>query len=253
MNWFDTTILHFLNGLAHRSWTLDSWLILIQGSHFLKGGVLVILFWWAWFLGGSDSDVEERRRTLVCTIVGSIFALGVARMLAVTLPFRVRPFNNPALDLRLAYGLDPTAMIAWSSFPSDHATLFFALVTGLFLVSRRLGVIGFIWTVCTICAPRIYLGIHYPTDILGGAILGIGIVWLANRAKDKAAATKPILQWATEHSGSFYACFFALTYQIAENFDPVRVPATLVYHSLLSLTMRLQQHHFVASIILRHT
>lgn len=60
------------------------------------------------------------------------------------------------------------------SFPSGHAGDVFTLVTGLFLIIPRKG-IGFLfygWALVVIYS-RMYLGAHYPTDILGGACIGI--------------------------------------------------------------------------------
>lgn len=61
-------------------------------------------------------------------------------------------------------------------FVSSHAANMFA-VFGLLsfgLLNRYWVVFLFIWA-CLISYTRIYLGVHYPTDIIGGAILGIGI------------------------------------------------------------------------------
>lgn len=59
-----------------------------------------------------------------------------------------------------------------SSFPSGHALFFFALATVIFLYNRKAGWIFFAGAVLAGTA-RVFAGIHYPTDILGGAILGI--------------------------------------------------------------------------------
>ena len=57
---------------------------------------------------------------------------------------------------------------------------FFALATLIWISDRRVGVFAFVWAAIT-SSTRIYLGIHYPTDILGGAALGIFIVILFKR------------------------------------------------------------------------
>jgi hypothetical protein len=57
----------------------------------------------------------------------------------------------------------------WSSFPSDHACLFFALATGLCLISPVIGGLALLHASLIVSLPRIYLGLHYPTDVLAGA------------------------------------------------------------------------------------
>lgn len=121
---------------------------------------------------------------------------------------------------RLPYGQTPR----WegpSSFPSDHAVLFFALATGIFLASRRTGWFVFAYVSIVICLPRIYLAEHYATDIFAGAAIGMFMTWLANTSRIR----KPLTGWALRsietRPGLFYSCLFIVTYQMAELFDPV--------------------------------
>src|SRR3989338_8623276 len=58
------------------------------------------------------------------------------------------------------------------SFPSGHAAFFFALSTVVFLYNKRLGV-WFYAASAVIGLARVAAGVHYPTDILGGAVLGV--------------------------------------------------------------------------------
>lgn len=67
-------------------------------------------------------------------------------------------------------------------FVSSHAsnTFSFALFTTLALKKRWYGIFIFLWA-ALVSYSRIYLGQHYPGDILGGAVLGLLIAWLVYR------------------------------------------------------------------------
>jgi undecaprenyl-diphosphatase len=138
------------------------------------------------------------------------------------LPFRLRPLHNPQLHVRLALAVPPGAFEGWSSFPSDHAVLFSTLAAGLYLVSRRLGWLMGLYTAFFILLPRVCLGIHYPSDILAGALLGLAAASTVRIVALRRAVNWPA-DWLLERSpGWFYAGLFQLTYQTAVSFDPWR-------------------------------
>ncbi|MCU1394105.1 MAG: Undecaprenyl-diphosphatase [Ilumatobacteraceae bacterium] len=65
------------------------------------------------------------------------------------------------------------------SFPSDHATVAGAVAMGLLLVDRRWGIIG--WVLAVLMAfTRVYVGAHFPSDVLAGLALG-AVVAVAGR------------------------------------------------------------------------
>lgn len=72
-----------------------------------------------------------------------------------------------------------------SSFPSGHAAQAFSIATFLALRHKSLLVTvpAFLWA-GTVSYGRIYLGLHYPSDVLGGALLGTGIAVLVWSFKD---------------------------------------------------------------------
>lgn len=67
-----------------------------------------------------------------------------------------------------------------ASFPSTHSVLAAAVTTVLLVKKRALGFIALVLTVC-IAFSRLYLYVHYPTDVMCGLLLGVlcGIVALA--------------------------------------------------------------------------
>ena len=58
------------------------------------------------------------------------------------------------------------------AFPSGHAAFFFAISTIIYLYNKKIGILFFIGSLL-ICLARVFVGIHWPTDILAGAIIGI--------------------------------------------------------------------------------
>lgn len=66
-----------------------------------------------------------------------------------------------------------------SSFPSGHMTFYFALSAVIFFYNRRLGLWYFIVSLLVGIA-RIFVGVHWPSDIVGGILIGLLSGWFAH-------------------------------------------------------------------------
>jgi membrane-associated phospholipid phosphatase len=223
-NPFDVAILRFLNQFAHHSRVFDGVMSALARHAVFKGWVMVAVFWWVWFQPG-DANLKNRK-IVVGTMVGAVLGVVAGRLLADFLPFRVRPLNSPELGLVLPYGVSGDPFRRWSSFPSDHAMVFFAMSTGLWYVSKILGAAFTLYAACIIALPRVYLGYHYPTDVIGGALFGILFAYLANIGGVRARLAAPAMRWVDAHPASFYTFFFLFSQGLASLFDPLRELAT---------------------------
>lgn len=115
-----------------------------------------------------------RHRLLMVGSVALLFVLSdfVVSSFIKNVVCRPRPSHDPAVMDLLSYvnGYRGGAY----GFPSNHASNGFAAATFLALLLRNRWVTlsAFLWAVGS-CYSRMYLGVHYPTDILCGAMLGI--------------------------------------------------------------------------------
>jgi len=219
----DSAILLWINQFAHRFFALDATIVMVSESHLLKGGLMMGLFWWLWAQESEDAD--RRREILLVNVISCLFVIVIARGLAHLLPFRERPLYIGIPGFRTAYTMSTDSLIHWSSFPSDHAALFFALATGIWMVSKRLGLFAYAYVTLMICLPRIYLGVHYPSDVLAGALLGTGVALLAERTLGRHFRGRWLNLWWSRKRPLLYALLFLVSYQIATLFDDVRTAA----------------------------
>ena len=191
--------------------------IFLDNVRILKFLPLVLVICWYWFKKTPQQHVN--RQKLVETVIVSLLAIFIVRLLALKLPFRERPFLNHEL---IAHIPDPHVLRTWSSFPSDHAVMSFALAASLFRISPVVGTLAFLHAGVLICLPRLALGLHYPTDMIGGAIVGILIVVISSRIKAREKLTKYVLIIENERAEIFYVFSFILLYEITEIFDSLR-------------------------------
>jgi undecaprenyl-diphosphatase len=151
-----------------------------------------------------------------CIFVGLIFF--IVRETNLIFEYRPSPICNQGINFQIPDGvhfqIQELCRNAHTSFPSGHAALLFALSFGLVTISRWTGVLCLIYSF-VICLPRIYLGLHYPTDTIGGAFLGVSVVYVMNLKYMKNVLTRHILKWSQYHPPSFYAVFFLISCETA--------------------------------------
>jgi len=221
----DTSILTDLNRVAVSSPGLSEFQLFLSENNLIKGGLFMIAIWWLWFKQDATPDRNQNRLVIIGILVGCLVGTFATRVLTHLLPFRPRPIY--ATDLHLSPFLwQPDGLDHMTSLPSDHATLYFALATGFFFISRRFGFIALLYALLVICFPRLFLGYHYPSDLIAGAAVGTVAAYVANRPFIRHLFYQPVINWQHRHPSSFYGAMFLMTYQINSLFSGIRALLT---------------------------
>ena len=227
----DLAIYHFLSGLAG-NWIFDRVTSQEESNNLLKGGIFFAAYWYLWFR--SDSNQETRRRSIVAIIIAAPLAIVVARTIAFLAPFRLRPIYDPALAHPL-YSIPVTGNIEnWNSFPSDTAAYFFALAFGLAYLLRRFAIPIILYTAGWICFPRIYLGLHYASDMVVGTLIGITMAWVLLRSElSRSIVARRVLATAETKPERFYSAAFLISLEMATVFEGSRLLGRALLHAAM--------------------
>ncbi|KUN22470.1 MULTISPECIES: phosphatase PAP2 family protein [Streptomyces] len=167
----DVELLYDINGLAKDAPHWFDRVMEFVGEYGLLLAMVLLILWCWWSVrrrGGEDAAPS------VAALVWAPLAAGLAVLVNVPIRGfveRPRPFvDHQGLDVLVSGKTD-------FSFVSDHATITMALGVGLFVAHRRFGLIG-IGLALLEGFCRVYMGVHYPTDVVGGFALGTAVVLL---------------------------------------------------------------------------
>jgi membrane-associated phospholipid phosphatase len=221
----DRAVTVALNSFTHRFFWFDAACHSISENTVFSGMIFAALLWYCWF---SFPDLRSRHKNLAGTIASAIAAM-LSRTTQLIFPSRARPFQDSSLHLQLPFTVkvDSLRHVA-SSFPSDHAALYFALATTIFTVNRKIGYYAF-GTAVLLDLIRIYLGFHYLSDVIGGAALGVLCVCVAQNLR-VISLTKRLSATYQAPSPAFYAVAYCVTYSISTMFYDVRLIAAQLAH-----------------------
>jgi len=159
----DGKIFNWVNQFAGKNVCFDSAAIFFA-SYFQY----VVVFCLLLFL---FKNFKKYLKMVIPALAAAIFArFVIVEIIRYFLP-RFRPFvgNN----INLLVNQSPSE----PSFPSGHAAFFFALATVIYFYNKKAGIMFFIFAFL-ISISRVFVGIHWSSDILVGAIIGIFSGWL---------------------------------------------------------------------------
>lgn len=111
--------------------------------------------------------LPKTRKTGIIVAAALLMDLILCNLILKNLVARVRPYDvNTAIAILIKKPLD-------FSFPSGHTAASFAAMTALFLAKMKKTWIAALVLAVLIAFSRLYFYVHYPTDVLGGAVVGI--------------------------------------------------------------------------------
>lgn len=163
----DYSLFRVINGLAGRSPVLDS--IMAWVAEYMPA-VLVLVVVYAWFAGPAQG-ASLQRAVLLRAVLSAAAALGLNVLIGLVY-YRPRPFVTHAVKLLLPKVED-------NSFPSDHAAFATALTASAVPGLPRRSLVGRLAAAVMILAAalglfaRVYVGLHYPFDVVGGVVTGL--------------------------------------------------------------------------------
>jgi membrane-associated phospholipid phosphatase len=177
----DVEILLTLNSLVGNNALFNKFLIGIFSNPLIRGFPIFFYLAVLWF----SADCTKRRSRMLVGLLATCIATILSVWLQYHITPHIRPLIDPALHIKI---LDPqwASWDRWDrqgSFPSDTATLYFSLTAIIFLENRLVGCLCFLWAFAIVGIPRVALGFHTPSDIVGSMVLGPGSVYLFNKIR----------------------------------------------------------------------
>ncbi len=161
-----------LNDLAGHSIYLDTLFIFL--ADYFQYLVGLSLFWF----------FRKKISVVIWALATGAFSRLVLTNIIHWFYYRPRPF----MDHQVYQLFDHDKI---SSFPSGHAATFFAIAMVVYWQDRKLGG-WFLVAASLISLARVIAGVHYPTDILAGAVVGIVAGWLVQGIEQKIASRRPV-------------------------------------------------------------
>jgi undecaprenyl-diphosphatase len=145
-------------------WDMLDLIISIFASDYFFPVIFALFLVGIWFNGSEQKERVVNQHIVIFSIISLAFVNWIVFVINAYL-FRPRPFENEQISLIFYEATD-------SSFPSNALAVLFAISITTLITNRRYGISLMILSI-VYGISRIYVGVHYPLDILSALILGV--------------------------------------------------------------------------------
>jgi membrane-associated phospholipid phosphatase len=231
LNSIDQNSVIFLNSFIEDNDLRTRLLGQLGDNAILRGFPIIFPLVTLWFY----SDDRERRARIFAGIFATFVAVGFSVFMQRHVYVHTRPFLDETLHLKLLYPELNTQWDRLSSFPSDTATLYFALSVVIFLEWPLMGAAAFLWSFLTVGVIRVVTGYHYPSDILGALILGPGCVLLIAQNRLAKGSFDRLIKHYQSREYIVHAIFFiavAEAYNVFVGLQPITKILSMIWKRL---------------------
>ncbi|KSU85858.1 undecaprenyl-diphosphatase [Fictibacillus enclensis] len=158
-------IFHWVNSWATQSAILDKSMILLSSSVSYTAAAIMLMLW---FTSGKMNDIENKRTAIYagCTVALAL----VLNIIFHLVYYHPRPFAVQHVHKLIPHAKD-------SSFVSDHALVVFSIAWILWMRSSTWRIPVLCWA-ALVGISRIFVGVHYPVDVAGSALLAYACGYL---------------------------------------------------------------------------
>ncbi|MFJ8456183.1 undecaprenyl-diphosphatase [Bacillus paramycoides] len=154
-------IFQWINDLAGRSSFLDRGMIFITNS---VPYVVIAFMLFLWFTANKEKR-EEKQYTAIYAVFSCFLGLAINAIIHFVY-YHPRPFVAHHVHQLIPHAVD-------SSFVSDHSVLVFSIACTLLLRNDSWKYPVLVWAII-VGISRVFVGVHYPADVIGGALLSYG-------------------------------------------------------------------------------
>lgn len=224
-HWNHLVLEALFRSIPHRSRTVDFADFLISNP-FLGTWFFAAFFYSLWIK--DDEHREWRRRSLfrILVAVGGAFLVTAALRPWIKWP---APVLNPSF--RTLFPSYLWGEGTWNCFPSHSTLCYFTVGAGFWPMRRRLSIALCLLALACVSLPRIYLGGHYPIDVLFSCTLGIIALLVAFRCKIPSVVSR-WLMFQGPGTALRDWLFFLWVFELGEGFRGTEMIVGTVHHFL---------------------
>ena len=227
-NW-DILIVLFFNQFCGKCVFLDTLALLFLSVDALRTAILVAFVVGVWEYGKIKNDIKANKK-VIAILFSIVVTLGIIEILNALIdsPRPIVTYGNLIHTPLITSDTQELWRSGWvrnpkhGSFPSDTVALLATMAIGLFLWNKSIGTLAILFVIITGILPRLYFGLHYPSDMAIGFIIAFISTYITEKVKLFNSLSKNILSLQNKYPYAFGVLGFYLAYIIADKFILLR-------------------------------